>query len=140
MKWTSARRRQIFDRTSGKCHICHGTLEFLSYGKDGGWEIEHSNPRVKGGTDRLNNLYPAHAKCNRSKGARSTSLARKRFGKTRAPLSVAKRKQEKIKAGFLNGLGMAAISTVLRIHPSTGLFITAVTAVASFLHDPDDYS
>lgn len=139
MKCDPEKRQRIFDRTSGKCHICHEALEFLSYGKDGGWEIEHSNPRARGGTDRLNNLYPAHAKCNRFKGARSTSFARKRFGKTRAPLSVTKRKQEKIKAGFLNGLGMAAITTALRVHPSTGLLMAAVTAAVSFLQDPDDY-
>lgn len=139
MKWSIEKRQLIFNRTSGKCHICHGALEFGSYGKQGGWEVEHSIPRTNGGTDRLNNLYPAHVKCNRSKGAKSTLSARKRFHKTKAPLSIARRKQQKLKAGFSNGLGMALITTALRINPSTRLLLTALTAMTAFLQDPDDY-
>ena len=139
MKWTEEMRRRIFDRTSGKCHICHVSMDYSSYGRAKGWEVEHSNARAKGGTDRLNNLYPAHIKCNRSKGTKSTKAARKRFDKTKAPLSVEKRKNAKIEFGLLNGLGMALVSTALRINPATGLALVVASAVTSFLRDPDDY-
>ena len=41
-----------------------------SYGKptEMGWEIDHSKPQVKGGTDHLNNLQPLQVEANRSKG------------------------------------------------------------------------
>jgi len=41
-----------------------------SYGKptEMGWEIDHSKPQSKGGTDHLNNLRPLNTAENRSKG------------------------------------------------------------------------
>lgn len=41
-----------------------------SYGKntEKGWEIDHSKPQSKGGTDHLNNLQPMNSKANRQKG------------------------------------------------------------------------
>lgn len=41
-----------------------------SYGKvsEKGWEIDHSKPQSKGGTDHLNNLQPMNTSANRSKG------------------------------------------------------------------------
>ena len=41
-----------------------------SYGKqsDMGWEVDHSKPKSKRGTDHLNNLQPMHWKENRRKG------------------------------------------------------------------------
>ena len=41
-----------------------------SYGKNTkkGWEIDHSKPQSKGGTDHLNNLQPMNTKANRKKG------------------------------------------------------------------------
>lgn len=89
---------QIYERTSGYCHICHKKLAFKNYGKLGAraaWEVEHSIPQAKGGSDRINNLYPACISCNRSKGASSTASARAKNGKTRAPLSLEKRKNAK---------------------------------------------
>ena len=40
-----------------------------SYGKtsDMGWEIDHSKPQSKGGSDHLNNLQPLNTKANRQK-------------------------------------------------------------------------
>jgi len=40
------------------------------YGKQTayGWEIDHSNPISKNGTDHLNNLQPLHWRANREKG------------------------------------------------------------------------
>ena len=41
-----------------------------SYGKSTsmGWEIDHSKPQSKGGTDHLNNLQPLNTAANRQKG------------------------------------------------------------------------
>lgn len=41
-----------------------------SYGKfsEKGWNIDHSKPKDKGGTDHLNNLQPMNSKANSSKG------------------------------------------------------------------------
>ncbi len=94
MAFEEAKRRKIFERTEGRCHICRKKLAWRNYGVHGtrgAWEIEHSNPRSLGGTDRLNNLYPACIACNRSKGASSTKAARKGNGFKVAPLSAAKR-------------------------------------------------
>lgn len=98
MAFNEEERNQIYERTSGYCHICHKKLAFKNYGKVGAraaWEVEHSNPQANGGSNRLNNLYPACISCNRSKGASSTASARAKNGKTRAPLSLEKRKQAK---------------------------------------------
>jgi 5-methylcytosine-specific restriction endonuclease McrA len=41
-----------------------------SYGKstEMGWEIDHSKPQSKGGSDHLNNLQPLNTAANRQKG------------------------------------------------------------------------
>ncbi len=41
-----------------------------SYGKNTpmGWEIDHSKPQSKGGSDHLNNLQPLNTSANRKKG------------------------------------------------------------------------
>jgi HNH endonuclease len=103
---------RIFDRTAGRCHICWGALAFRNYarfGERGAWEIEHSNPRCKGGSDRLCNLYAAHITCNREKGAMHTRTARAWNQQTRAPLSRLKR-QEKREENTLAGAGIGALS------------------------------
>lgn len=46
------------------------TLYYRSYGKDTdmGWNIHHSVPQSKGGTDHLNNLKPLNTSKNKSLG------------------------------------------------------------------------
>jgi CRISPR/Cas system Type II protein with McrA/HNH and RuvC-like nuclease domain len=45
-------------------------MYFHSYGMNSemGWEIDHSKPQAKGGTDHLNNLQPMKTSANREKG------------------------------------------------------------------------
>ncbi len=84
------RLNKVFCKTDGFCHICHTKLNYSNYGQrdtKGGWEIEHSIPRAKGGTDHLNNLFPACPSCNLAKGTLHTRTARKKHGKARAPLN-----------------------------------------------------
>jgi len=110
MKFTDDQLEYVFDRTSGHCHLCHRKLSFCNYaliGERGAWEVEHSNPRARGGTNRLNNLYAAHIRCNRSKGARSTRSIRRQNGYARAPLSVRARRTESFENMIAGGgLGM----------------------------------
>ena len=43
-----------------------------SHGKDSamGWEVDHSKPKSKGGTDHPNNLQALQTRANRRKGAK----------------------------------------------------------------------
>lgn len=94
MAYTVEQLSRIYDRTSGYCHICCKKLAFSNYaapGARGAWEVEHSRPKCLGGTDHLNNLYPACITCNRGKGAGCTRKARASYARSRAPLSVTKR-------------------------------------------------
>jgi 5-methylcytosine-specific restriction endonuclease McrA len=129
----------IYDRTSGRCHICGKYLSFANYarpGHRGAWEVEHSRPRARGGSSRLTNLYGACISCNREKGTVGSRTARKRYGRTRAPLSAIgcqrKRRQNAL-AGAVLG---AVVGGVVRGGSGavTGLIIGA--AVGSG-RDPD---
>lgn len=98
MAYSNERLEQIFDRTTGHCHICGGRLAFRKYGISGArgaWEVEHSRPKFERGTDHLNNLYAAHIPCNRSKRATCTRKARAIYGRTKAPLSSKRRAEAK---------------------------------------------
>jgi hypothetical protein len=61
MTASTIRLNDIYDRTTGRCHLCGKRLAFHNYGchgTRGAWHIEHSVPRANGGTDHVNNLYP----------------------------------------------------------------------------------
>lgn len=95
MAFDEKRKNSIFARTDGQCHICRKKLARKNYGQSGtrgAWEVEHSNAKVNGGTDRLNNLYPACISCNRSKGKQSTRIARGQHGNRAAPYSADQKK------------------------------------------------
>lgn len=96
MAYDNDKLNRIYDRTDGYCHLCCKKLCFInyaSYGAKGAWEVEHSIPRALGGTDHLNNLFPACISCNRYKAAQSSRSARSLHGRKRAPFSR-KRKDE----------------------------------------------
>ena len=141
MLFAKDERRKIFDRTSGKCHICHENLAFINYATPdarGAWEVEHSNPKAKGGTDRLNNLYPACIACNRSKGTQSTRTVRARNRKTRAPLSREKREKAKRTNAISYGLGAGAITYML--FPPAAWLVGLAAMYIGYKRNPDrDY-
>lgn len=88
---------RIYDKTDGQCHICRKKLALINYGavsSKGAWEVDHSIPKSKGGTDHLTNLNPACIPCNRIKNNLSTRTARSWFGYTNAPKSRAVRNEE----------------------------------------------
>ena len=99
MRYSAVKLRKIYERTDGRCHICGIKLSFANYGDfsgRAGWEVEHSVPRAKGGTDHENNLFSACISCNRAKGTFTAKTARRWNGSSRAPLS--KKQRQRIKA------------------------------------------
>jgi len=93
-------RRALYAKTNGLCHLCWKPVAYGNYGNEGArgaWEIDHSVPRAKGGTDHLNNLYAAHVECNRAKQARSSASVRRENGHNRPPMSPAM--MNEVKAG-----------------------------------------
>jgi hypothetical protein len=60
------RRREVFERTGGKCFYCGQVLTL-----DGKWHIEHQMPRALMGPDELPNLVAACVPCNLAKGDRT---------------------------------------------------------------------
>jgi len=140
MKLSNSRLNDIYDRTSGYCHICGKKLAFSNYGcggARGSWEIEHSVPRARGGTDRLTNLYAACIRCNRQKQAISSRTARLWNGRSRAPLSATKRKKAKTVNSVLGAVAGLALGGIFG---PAGRFISA--AVGAYLgqkHNPDKH-
>ncbi|MBL7960941.1 HNH endonuclease [bacterium] len=99
-KFSNERLNDIYDKTDGHCHLCGKKVSFSNYNeprKKGAWEVEHSVPKSKGGTDHLNNLFPACIDCNRSKSDRHTKTARAWHGRKAAPLSKEKKKSNRRK-------------------------------------------
>jgi hypothetical protein len=119
--YTDDELNSIFDRTDGCCHLCFARLAFSNYGlfgARGAWEVEHSNPRANGGTDRMNNLYAACILCNRSKGARSTRVVRGWRGFTAAPFSTAKREALRSRNALLGAVIAYLAVRYLQASPS----------------------
>lgn len=95
----SKRRKQIYSKTDGYCHLCHKKLLLKNYsisGVKGGWQVEHSRAKANGGTDHLNNLFAACISCNLTKGTKRSKTIRSRNGVTRAPYSKAKKESIKV--------------------------------------------
>ena len=105
----------IFDRTRGKCHICHGRLAFRNYGQRGtrgAWHVDHSVPLARGGTDHRNNLYAACIACNEDKSTATSRTARARNSRTRAPMSSARYAAAQVNSvvcGSAMGAGLGAL-------------------------------
>jgi hypothetical protein len=127
MSFDSDTLKQIYDRTEGKCHLCRKKLAFANYalaGRRGAWEIEHSVPRSKGGTDRLNNLYDACIGCNRSKCDTSTRTIRSKNGFKCAPYSKSKRSENTWIGGTLG-----AVAAIFLVPPPIRLGVMLLGAV-----------
>lgn len=129
----------IYDRTSGKCHLCHKRLSFKNYGVHGArgaWEVEHSRPLALGGTNHRNNLRPACLSCNRSKGTADTRTARGWNGRTHAPLSVSKRLAAKQESALVGGLLFGTLGALMA-GPLGAVAGGALGAGLGHAEDPD---
>ena len=141
MAFTENKRRQIYKRTDGKCHLCHKKLAFKNYGTldtRGAWEVEHSKAQANGGTDHLNNLYAACISCNRSKGTSSTRSARSRNGVSRAPYSKAKKERITRNNTVGGTLAGAAIGLLMLGTPAAVLLFSSAGALIGNNIDPED--
>jgi 5-methylcytosine-specific restriction endonuclease McrA len=124
MAYSEDRLNDIYDKTDGRCHLCGKKLAFKNYGvfrARGSWEVEHSVAKAIGGTDRLNNLYPAHISCNRSKGRRSSRSVRTLYGRTRAPLSRQKKDEVRNETAALGGLIGISLGGLVKGYPGAVL-------------------
>jgi 5-methylcytosine-specific restriction endonuclease McrA len=138
MRFSKKELRDIYDRTSGRCHLCHSRRAIRNYGKfgaKGAWEVEHSRAQAIGGTHRFNNLYVACISCNRSKGAKPTRSVRARYGLARAPLS----KQARQAARAENAVGAGALGVLLGVpFGPVGMWIgAALGATLGYDENPD---
>lgn len=64
-------------RLSAACLARYGTVCHLC-GRPGATTADHLVPRSRGGDDSLENLRPAHARCNSSRGNMSVESWRKK--------------------------------------------------------------
>ncbi len=73
--------KNILDTYGSNCHICELEIDLLAprwAGRSKGWElglhIDHLIPINSGGPDTIENVRPAHAKCNLQKGKKPLQL------------------------------------------------------------------
>lgn len=67
--WEKANPIQGRNPDAWRRDSCGTKIRRGSYGTLGkyGWEIDHKNPKSKGGSDKSSNLQPLHWKTNRKK-------------------------------------------------------------------------
>lgn len=139
MFYEEKRLRIIFEKTRGRCHICWRPVAFSNYGVHsarGGWHVDHSIPLAEGGTDHLNNLYPAHTSCNCSKQASSSLTARQAYGRTRAPMSAAAIERERLGNGLAGAVSGGLLGA--RFGGPAGFWIGAIVGgIAAYAVDPE---
>lgn len=80
-------RAVIFSENGGVCHLCGGPIQAGQ-----AWDVDHVKALGMGGTNDASNLRPAHAKCHRGTGSKTSDdvkaisradrLAKKHFGVT----------------------------------------------------------
>lgn len=71
--WVKAKSMRGKDSDAWRKDKYDNKIRFGSYGTHGeyGWEIDHKNPKDKGGSNQLKNLQPLHWEENRKKGSKS---------------------------------------------------------------------
>ena len=116
MGYTLEQKKTIFKKTDGRCHICHKKLTFKNYGipdTRGCWEIDHSKPKSKAGTNYMRNLLPACIICNNLKNNSSTRSARAKHGFKKAPLSKEKKNEKQRDNKIIGGIVGASLGGAL---------------------------
>ena len=106
----------IFGKTNGYCRYCEKQLAWSNYGRvgeRGAWEVDHSIPISRGGTDHLNNLWPACVSCNTEKGTLTGSEYSRYLGGP--PLSQSSSDLGEVIGGIvLAGLALAFLGALLK--------------------------
>ena len=106
MAYTKEQLRDIWRRTDGKCHLCGARHLLSDYTRT--WEVDHSNPRAKGGGDWLSNYLVACIGCNRSKQASDNRAIRSQYGLPGKPPSAEEVQSRRRQARTWKGVGIAA--------------------------------
>jgi 5-methylcytosine-specific restriction endonuclease McrA len=83
--FSTKERAALFVEHGGLCHLCGGAIQAGQT-----WDVDHVIPLALGGTNDPSNLRPAHAKCHRGVGSKTSDdikaisradrLAKKHFG------------------------------------------------------------
>lgn len=60
------KREKVFRKFNGRCAYCGKDLKQFKT-----WSVDHVHPKYLGGSDELDNLYPACVRCNRVKATYS---------------------------------------------------------------------
>lgn len=129
----------IFAKTAGRCHLCRKKLARGNYGvcdARAAWEVDHSRPRANGGSDHLNNLFPACIGCNRAKRHGSSRAVRARNGVRGVPMSEARLADARASNAFGGGLLGAGLGILFGGGPII-LGLGLIGAVAGAAADPD---
>lgn len=116
MAFSDTELEVIFDRTDGRCHLCGKGIVFGNYcllGRRGAWEVDHSRAVALGGGNHGNNLYPAHIRCNRQKGIRSSRSVRKQNGLSGPLLSSERRSDIRQENAWLGGAAAGLLGLLL---------------------------
>jgi 5-methylcytosine-specific restriction endonuclease McrA len=61
-RWTAAQRVKIFTANDGRCHLCESRI---ALGEK--WDVEHVKARGLGGSDKIEDMKPAHVDCHKGK-------------------------------------------------------------------------
>lgn len=114
-EWTSEELSRIFDKTGGYCRYCEKRLAWRNYGAPGAkaaWEVDHSVPLSRRGTNHMNNLFPACIPCNREKSDMTGREFQRLFEE---PPSIGQSSPwEGLVAAVLGAMIVSALSRALR--------------------------
>lgn len=106
--WDNEILNEIYDKTDGYCRYCGKKICWKNYGEPGergAWEVDHSNPRALGGTDRMSNLWPACIECNRDKSTMTGPQYSRFFESEEETWSLGDL--------IISGIGLLALSALL---------------------------
>ncbi|MDP3278605.1 MAG: HNH endonuclease signature motif containing protein [Deltaproteobacteria bacterium] len=144
-KYTAEELDKVYDRTDGRCHICTKKRDRQNYAREGlhGWQVDHSKPIARGGTDSPQNWRMCCTGCNAAKGTMSARRAREEHG-SRSPVSakeVQRQRAEMVRSAVLGAAALGCIAWY-QWDLSTGV-ILAVAALAlgialALNFDPND--
>lgn len=97
--WTAKQRAEIFRDAKGVCHLC---TRRIAPGEV--WQVEHPKARGLGGSDKQEDMRPAHYDCHQPKTKADNKIMRKadaqmkkHFGLNRQSISQRKAFQSKFK-------------------------------------------
>ena len=140
MAYSKSELRMIWKKTDCRCHLCWRRLRLSSYGlvdERDAWEIDHSNARANGGTDRKGNLQPACIGCNRGKQAESTRSVRRQNGFGRSPMSAEEKGAARAKSA-LGGGALGATAGGLMFGPPGAIIGGLLGGLVGGASDPED--